>query len=173
MLNRLESLTQNVGGNNDLVDQWLQARKQLLVAYYTLVGVKPNKGKHTPLNEKALENLCHNLLDYLSAGHFHIYDKIIQQVEGAASLESTQATRIYPKLQHNTEQIMAFHDRYSKAEMDDDLCLAFHQSLSDIGEMLEARFELEDQLIRLAIQAWQQNRQAANHADTLARPVQH
>lgn len=82
MLNRLESLTQNVGGNNDLVDQWLQARKQLLVAYYTLVGVKPNKGKHTPLNEKALENLCHNLLDYLSAGPFISTIKSFSRLKG-------------------------------------------------------------------------------------------
>lgn len=52
MLNRLERLTQRVGGSNELVDQWLQARKQLLVAYCTLVGLKPNKEKHTPLNEK-------------------------------------------------------------------------------------------------------------------------
>ena len=43
MLNRLESLTQRVGGSNELVDQWLQARKQLLVAYCALVGIKPNK----------------------------------------------------------------------------------------------------------------------------------
>ncbi len=43
MLNRLERLTQRVGGSNELVDQWLQARKQLLVAYCTLVGLKPNK----------------------------------------------------------------------------------------------------------------------------------
>lgn len=42
MLNRLERLTQRVGGSNELVDQWLQARKQLLVAYCTLVGLKPN-----------------------------------------------------------------------------------------------------------------------------------
>ena len=46
MLNRLEHLTQRVGGSNELIDQWLQARKQLLVAYCALVGIKPNKEKH-------------------------------------------------------------------------------------------------------------------------------
>lgn len=65
MLNQLQSLTEYVGGNNALIDQWLQARKQLLVAYYHLVGIKPNKDKHTPLDEQALDDFCHNLVDYL------------------------------------------------------------------------------------------------------------
>jgi regulator of sigma D len=155
MLNRLESLTQRVGGSNDLVDQWLQARKLLLVAYCSLVGIKPNKEKHTPLNEKALENFCHNLVDYLSTGHFHCYDKIIKQVESASSPKMSLAVNIYPKLWANTEKIMAFHDHYTNVEIDDDLCLELHQALSNIGETLAARFTLEDKLIQLAEETWQ------------------
>lgn len=55
MLNQLENLAKCVGGNNELIDQWLQARKGLLVAYYHLIGLKPNKEKHTPLDEEALD----------------------------------------------------------------------------------------------------------------------
>lgn len=157
MLNQLESLTQRVGGNNQLVDQWLQAREQLLVAYYSLVGIKPSKGKPTPLNEKALENFYHNLLDYLSAGHFHVYAKIIKQVEGSASPKMALTTKFYPKLEANTEAIMAFHDRYSGVELDQDLCLEFNQALSDIGETLASRFALEDQLILRAAEILQQS----------------
>lgn len=149
MLNRLESLTQRHGGSNELVDQWLQARKQLLVAYCTLVGLKPNKEKHTPLNEKALENFCYNLVDYLSAVHFHIYDRIIKQVENSSSPKMALSVNIYPKLWANTEQIMVFHDRYTEVDIDQDLCLEFNHALSDIGETLAARFTLEDRLIHL------------------------
>ena len=127
----------------------------MLVAYCTLVGLKPNKEKHTPLNEKALENFCHNLVDYLSAGHFHIYDRIIKQVEGAASPKMSLAVNIYPKLGANTEQIMAFHDRYTEVDIDQEVCLEFHQALSDIGETLAARFALEDKLIQLEAEAAQ------------------
>ena len=161
MLNRLESLTQRVGGSNELVDQWLQARKQLLVAYCSLVGIKPNKEKHTPLNEKALENFCHNLVDYLSSGHFHIYDRIIKQVEGASSPKMALTTKVYPALKNNTQTIMAFHDRYTNIEIDQDSCTEFQQALSDIGEALDARFRLEDQLIQWAAESWQ----AAQPAD--------
>ena len=170
MLNRLESLTQRVGGSNELVDQWLLARKQLLVAYCSLVGIKPNKEKHTPLNEKALENFCHNLVDYLSAGHFHIYDKIIKQVEGSASPKMALATKFYPKLQANTETVMAFHDRYTEADIDD-VCVELNQALSDIGEALASRFALEDQLIQLAAETWQQGQQGANNTESLPHPA--
>lgn len=154
MLNQLESLTQRVGGSNKLIDQWLHSRKQVLVAYYSLVGIKPNREKHTPLNEKALENFCHNLVDYLSAGHFHIYERIIKDVEGATSPKMALRSQIYPALQDNTQQVMAFHDNCAQqADQDGEHYQRFNQRLSDVGEMLAARFALEDQLIKLAAQA--------------------
>lgn len=81
MLNRLETLTERVGGNHKLIDQWLESRKSLLVTYYRLVGIKPNKEKNIPLDEKALIDFGHHLVDYLSACHFHIYDRVIIQEE--------------------------------------------------------------------------------------------
>ncbi|AJJ10649.1 regulator of sigma D [Yersinia rohdei] len=155
MLNRLENLTQRVGGSNELIDQWLHARKELLVSYCAVIGIKPQKEKHTPLNGKALENFCHNLVDYLSSGHFQIYDRIIKQVEGASSPKMTLTTKFYPALQNNTQTIMAFHDSYTNIEIDDDNCTEFQQALSDIGESLDARFKLEDQLIQWAAESWQ------------------
>lgn len=155
MLNRLESLTQRVGGSNELIDQWLHARKELLVSYCTVIGIKPQKEKHTPLNEKALENFCHNLVDYLSSGHFHIYDRIIKQVEGESSPRMALTAKVYPALNNNTQTIMSFHDRYSNIEIDDDSCTEFQQALSDIGEALDARFQLEGQLIKWAAESWQ------------------
>ena len=95
-------------------------------------------------------------VDYLSAGHFHIYDRIIKQVEGAASPKMSLAVNIYPKLWANTEQIMAFHDRYTEVDIDQEVCLEFHRALSDIGETLAARFALEDKLIQLEAEAAQQ-----------------
>ena len=50
---------------------------------------------------------------------------------------------------------MAFHDRYTNIEIDQDSCIEFQQALSDIGEALDARFRLEDQLIQWAAESWQ------------------
>ncbi|WP_447867971.1 sigma D regulator [Rahnella bonaserana] len=171
MLNRLERLTQRVGGSNELVDQWLQARKELLVSYCTLVGLKPNKEKHTPLNEKALDNFCHNLVDYLSAGHFHLYQRVIDEAEGASSPVKLQAAKIYPALELNTEAIMAFHDSYTENDIDDDNAFAFHYALSDVGEALDARFQLEDQLIILAFDRSNHEEKPPANEEHLARPA--
>ena len=149
MLNQLENLTERVGGSNELIDQWLYARKHLLVAYYNMVGIKPNKESHTALNEKALDNFCHNLVDYLSAGHFNIYERIISEMEGSSPLLA--ATQIYPQLEANTQQMMDYYDTCLENAIDHDNYLEFQQALSDIGESLEARFALEDKLIALAV----------------------
>ena len=167
MLNQLESLTERVGGRKELVDQWLYARKHLLVAYYNMVGIKPNKESHCALNEKALDNFCHNLVDYLSAGHFNIYERIINEMEGASPLLA--ATQIYPQLEANTQQIMTFYDTSLENAIDHDNVIEFQKALSGIGEALEARFSLEDKLIELA---YDNNlHTSANDTGNLARPA--
>ncbi len=90
MLNQLESLTERVGGSNKLVDRWLHVRKHLLVAYYNLVGIKPGKESYMRLNEKALDDFCQSLVDYLSDGHFNIYERIIREMEGQAVFNCRQ-----------------------------------------------------------------------------------
>ena len=149
MLNQLENLTERVGGSNELVDRWLQVRKHLLVAYYNLVGLKPGKESFMRLNEKALDDFCQSLVDYLSSGHFSIYERIIGEMEGDTPLLA--ATRLYPQLEANTQQMMDYYDTCLENAIDHDNYLEFQQALSDIGEALEARFALEDNLIALAV----------------------
>ena len=72
MLNQLDNLTERVRGSNKLVDRWLHVRKHLLVAYYNLVGIKRGKESYMRLNERALDDFCQSLVDYLSAVHFSI-----------------------------------------------------------------------------------------------------
>jgi len=167
MLNHLERLTERVGGSNELVDRWLQVRKQLLVAYYNLVGLKPGKESVTQLDETALDNFCHNLVEYLSAGHFNIYERIISGMEGISPLIA--ATKIYPLLEENTEIIMGYYDSSLENAIDHDNYLEFQQALSGIGESLAARFTLEDKLIQLAFD--NNLKESANDETNIARPA--
>ncbi|MFS2224389.1 sigma D regulator [Pantoea sp. B65] len=148
MLNQLDILAARVGGSNELVDLWLNARRQLLAAYYQLVGIKPNKDSLTVLDDKALDNFCQKLVDYLSTGHFSMYERIIAGLPGDSP--SLAASQIYPALQANTEQIMNYYDTHLETAIDDDNYLLFQQALSGVGEALETRFTLEDRLIQLA-----------------------
>ncbi|ATA25699.1 anti-RNA polymerase sigma 70 factor [Brenneria goodwinii] len=149
MLNQLQSLTELVGGNNALIDQWLQARKQLLITYYQLVGIKPNKDAYSRLDEKALDNFHQNLVDYLSAGHFHAYERILQEAAALSEQKLSQSAKLDCALQDNTQQIMDFYDGHLATSIDHDNCIAFQQALSNVGELLEERFTLEDEMIRL------------------------
>ena len=165
MLNQLENLTERVGGSNELVDRWLHVRKHLLVAYYKLVGLKPGKESFMRLNEKSLDNFCQSLVDYLSSGHFSIYERIIGEMEGDTPLLA--ATRLYPQLEANTQQIMDYYDSTLENAIDHYNYLEFQQALSDLGEALEERFSLEDKLIALVLD----NDSKASNEDNIARPA--
>ena len=165
MLNQLESLTERVGGSNKLVDRWLHVRKHLLVAYYNLVGIKPGKESYMRLNEKALDDFCQSLVDYLSDGHFNIYERIIREMEGTTPYLA--ASKLYPLLEANTQQIMDYYDSTLENAIDHDNYLEFQQALSDLGEALEERFTLEDKLIALVLDS----NLGASNEDNIARPA--
>ena len=165
MLNQLESLTERVRGSNKLVDRWLHVRKHLLVAYYNLVGIKPGKESFMRLNEKALDDFCQSLVDYLSDGHFNIYERIIREMEGTSPYLTV--SKLYPLLEANTQQIMNYYDSTLENAIDHDNYLEFQQALSDLGESLEERFSLEDKLIALVLD----NDSKASNEDNIARPA--
>ena len=165
MLNQLESLTERVRGSNKLVDRWLHVRKHLLVAYYNLVGIKPGKESFMRLNEKALDDLCQSLVDYLSDGHFNIYERIIREMEGTTPYLA--ASKLYPLLEANTQQIMDYYDSTLENAIDHDNYLEFQQALSDLGEALEERFTLEDKLIALVLD----NDVNTSNEENVARPA--
>ncbi|MFZ8525343.1 sigma D regulator [Enterobacter kobei] len=165
MLNQLESLTERVRGSNKLVNRWLHVRKHLLVAYYNLVGIKPGKESFMRLNEKALDDFCQSLVDYLSDGHFNIYERIIREMEGTTPYLA--ASKLYPLLEANTQQIMDYYDSTLENAIDHDNYLEFQQALSDLGEALEERFTLEDRLIALVLD----NGLDVSNEDNIARPA--
>ncbi|NKG33184.1 sigma D regulator [Erwinia rhapontici] len=168
MLNQLEVLTARVGGCSELVDFCLRSRKQLLVTYYQMAGIKPNKETLTTLDEKALDTFCQHLVDYLSTGHFTVYERFIKELEGTEQL--AKASLIYPSLKANTDQIMEIYDSHLETAIDDDNCVEFQRALSVVGEALEARFTLEDKFIKLALEKNDDNQSAANSC-SLARPA--
>ncbi|WP_058914224.1 Rsd/AlgQ family anti-sigma factor [Entomohabitans teleogrylli] len=167
MLNHLESLAKRVEGSNELVDHWLHIRKHLLVSYYHLVGLKPGKESHAALDEKALDDFCQGLVDYLSAGHFKIYEHIIREMKGNSPLLA--ASQLYPQLEHNTQRIMDYYESHLVEAIDHDNCLEFQQVLSELGEALAERFLLEDKLIILAFDNNLQR--SANDEGDLACPA--
>ncbi|AFJ48759.1 Rsd/AlgQ family anti-sigma factor [Shimwellia blattae] len=167
MLNQLKSLTERLNGNNTLVDQWLLQRKHLLIAWYNLVGLTPGKSSLAAIDEMALDAFCQGLVDYLSAGHFHIYARIIGEIKGNYAQLAT--SQICPQLEANTQQIMAYYDLHLESALEHDDFAEFQQALSGLGEAMETRFALEDKLMLMALELSRDL--SANDGNPLTRPA--
>lgn len=144
MLDNCVSARERWGGVSEIIDRWLQERQDLLVLY---CGLNPKNDKEL-LEEReiALRRFCQILVDYVSAGHFEVYEQLIKEgrdFDDQAGLE--QAKVHFKKIDATTEVILDFNDKYQET---DDL-MTLESDLSSLGESLAVRFEAEDCMIEL------------------------
>ena len=86
------------------------------------------------------------MMDYLSAGHFEVYDNMVQACKEKGPKSVALANALYPRISETTDVALDFNDKYAEASQDASLG-SFDTDLSKLGEVLELRFELEDELI--------------------------
>jgi regulator of sigma D len=147
MLERLEQAQEQWGGSHSIIDNWLAERQELLVQYYQVAGCAPYDRKDHALPDLAqIQAFCQIMLDYLSAGHFEIYDDLVQQCEKKGPESVKLAQSLYPRIAESTDLALDFNDKYADSNSDN-LLEDFDKDLSVLGEALEVRFELEDELI--------------------------
>jgi regulator of sigma D len=148
MLSKFEQVKKEWGGHNDVIDQWLMMRQQLLIDYCKLIGITPNDdNRHLPTASK----LClfsEDLVDYISAGHFKIYDNVMARWHQTGFSPTEEMSALYAKITLTTEPLLNFNDRYG-AINDNDPLETLDDDLSQMGELMESRFALEDKLIEL------------------------
>ncbi|AWB67117.1 sigma D regulator [Saccharobesus litoralis] len=147
MLSRLESTQAQYGGASKVIDSWLEERQEWLVRYCQLAGLPPFEKNAAALpNQTEVQAFCQVMMDYLSAGHFEIYDQIVSkcEVHGGESVELARS--LTPKIAASTEIAVSFNDKYAEANGDDDY-EPFDEDLSTLGQQMEERFEYEDKLI--------------------------
>ena len=89
---------------------------------------------------------CEQLVDYVSSGHFEVYNIIFAAFENATGHALEQAQTLYPKLKVSTDLALDFNDKYSDPS-DDDL-LELDEDLNKLGPLLENRFDTEDELMK-------------------------
>ena len=91
-----------------------------------------------------LQRLCQIMVDYVSAGHFEVYDQLMREGREFNDAEALkEAGELYAKVDKTTEYVLDFNDKYQEI---DDLS-SLEQDLSKLGEVLETRFEAEDRMI--------------------------
>ncbi len=142
MLDNCESARERWGGVSDIIDRWLQERQELLVLFCKLSSRKP--GEFDADAEQDLRRCCQVLVDYVSAGHFEIYEQLVKEGREFDDTEGLAKAKIqYKQIDSTTEQILDFNDKYQET---DDLN-SLVQDLSNLGEALATRFEAEDIMI--------------------------
>ncbi len=143
MLDDCRTAQERWGGVNELIDRWLAERQELLVIFCGLSGVKSFPDNDREYGPK-LRKVCQLLVDYVSAGHFEVYDNLIQEGRQFDDTEGLKkAAEFYQIVDSTTETLLDFNDKY--VEIDDLSTLV--SDLSHMGEMLANRFEAEDKMI--------------------------
>ena len=145
MLENCKSVKERWGGVSNIIDRWLQERQDLLVQYCALSShLEDNEAEELIENGKDLKSLCQILVDYISAGHFEVYDQLLKEgreFEDDDALK--EAGKLFTTVDSTTELILDFNDKYLET---DDL-EALTVDLSQLGESLATRFEAEDRMI--------------------------
>ncbi|GAA5525868.1 regulator of sigma D [Microbulbifer aestuariivivens] len=143
MLENCKSAHERWGGVSDIIDRWLQTRQALLVSFCGLSGKKAFEDGDRE-SEAQLRELCQNLVDYVSAGHFEVYEQLVlegQAFDDKPGLEESKA--LYREIDATTDVAVDFNDKYLET---DDLS-SLQADLSQLGEALETRFASEDRMI--------------------------
>jgi regulator of sigma D len=145
MLENCQSLQQHWGGVSEVIDRWLEERRELLVLYCELSEVKLFDGNNESHGSK-LQNFCELMVDYVSVGHFEVFEQLAAEGKAFSDKDGLkQGAELMETIQPSTEAILDFNEKYLAT---DDLdCLA--TDLSNIGETLAQRFESEDKMIEV------------------------
>lgn len=147
MYTRVQKAQQKWGGSLNAIDNWLEERQQLIVSYCKLAALPPfESNRHTLPTQTAVQEFCQLLVDYISAGHFEVYERIVSECAINGTDSRKLADSLYPKISHSTDLALNFNDRYADHLSTRDSG-AFDRELSALGQALEERFEYEDELI--------------------------
>lgn len=144
MLEGCKTAKDRWGGVSDIIDRWLNERQELIVLYCSINGVDQLNNDKRSLVIK-LQALCQLLVDYVSAGHFEVYEQLNQ--EGLefndGGIEIAQS--LYPQIESNTHLCLDFNDNCENISN----LRSLQEAFSALGETLEERFMLEDKLIEI------------------------
>jgi len=131
----------------ETIQRLLLERRQMLVLFCRAAGLDPYP--HEEGAQEVLPEFCRVLIDYVAAAHFSLYRRIVDGVERRQALIAL-ADELYPQIEACTETALVFNDKYDAADHAYD-GVELSADLSELGEALAKRIELEDRLIDVMI----------------------
>lgn len=130
----------------ELAAKLLTARQESLVLYHKLAALKSRT--HTePVQQHLLQRFRQALVDYLALGPFEVFQELEEQPADSPYCRARDLARqLYARIARTTQAALTFHDRYDSPLSPVELA-ALHKDLSQLGEHLATRIELEDQIV--------------------------
>lgn len=144
MLENCRNAKERWGGVSDIVDKWLKERQDLIVLYCEITSTESESPE--ALVSK-YQRFCQILVDYVSAGHFEVYEQLIQEAKEFDDGGLELAKKIIPQIELTTEIALKFNDQFDNVHKVDDGLGSLGNEMSKLGEVLEDRFEFEDALL--------------------------
>lgn len=125
---------------------WLNERQEL-IQIFCILSDSIEKKPHPRILSRTVQQFCVILMDYISAGHFEIYEELVAEAQIFNDRNVSIIDHVYPEIDGTTELVLAFNDKYETNRHCSLLFQSLSADLQELGQTLELRFELEDLLI--------------------------
>jgi regulator of sigma D len=124
-----------------IIQQWLKHRQELLIQYSQVCA-----SHHSDLEK--LEVFCQTLMDYLSSGHFKVFEKLAEYYQTQHPHSSGLDTNALKNISKTTDIALDFNDKYTNPKSLETLS----EDVSYLGVNLANRMDWEDILIKNYLQ---------------------
>lgn len=131
---------------DEMVRRWMQQRIQLTEDFEQVITPHAAEESASELTSR-IRAFCQTLVDYVSAGHFEIYNELITEAREFGDGSLGRGIDLCQAITLSTDLALEFNDRY---DTDEHCRQQFHslpRDLLELGNILNMRFELEDSLI--------------------------
>ena len=121
-----------------VIHNWLLDRQELIRQLAAIASAGPSA---------SIDAFRDVLVDYISAGHFEVFMQLEAEAK-AFDLSGIQLLNaLYPYIQQSTDAALVFNEHFNVMAHSEAQAALLRSELSELGELLTDRFQLEDQLI--------------------------
>lgn len=130
------------------IKQLIAERNTVLSQYYNLTNhIDDYELNDIDSLKELLQEFCQDMVDYIATGHFEIYRRIENGSERRNEIIEL-AEEIFNEIINTTKAAINFNDQYDfSAKHKHDILQNFTNQLSELGQSLATRIELEDRFI--------------------------
>ena len=146
MLENCKSAQERWGGVHQLIDRWLEDRRDMLVAFMDIQ--EACDADPEAVSKECIDRFSEALMDYISAGHFEIYPQLREEAVAFSDHEALAvADKLLERLEPSTHMALEFENDYSTPIRCQHYLYRLPAWLERLRKGLTERFALEDQLI--------------------------